>query len=175
MGGPRKYTDAQLIEAVALSRTVAQVLGRLGLRPAGGNYKTVQLRMEHLGVDHSHFLRQGWSRGMTIPKKPVIPLVEILVEGSHYQSHKLKKRLLTEGLKKPACEVCGLTRWNGLPIPLELEHVNGRSDDNGLGNLQLLCPNCHAQTATYRGKNIGRARGPRTPTGREKALKPSTV
>ncbi len=44
---------------------------------------------------------------------------------------------------------------NGRPIPLELDHINGRRDDNRLDNLRILCPNCHAQTETYRGKNIG--------------------
>ena len=39
-------------------------------------------------------------------------------------------------------------------INLELEHINGKHSDNRLENLTLLCPNCHAQTETYRGKNI---------------------
>lgn len=46
--------------------------------------------------------------------------------------------------------------WNGELIPLELEHINGINNDNRLENLTLLCPNCHAQTPTYRGKNIKR-------------------
>ena len=54
------------------------------------------------------------------------------------------------------CEECGLAVWNGRPIPLELDHVNGRYTDNRLENLRILCPNCHAQTPTYRAKNIAR-------------------
>ena len=50
---------------------------------------------------------------------------------------------------------CHLASWNGRPIPLELDHVNGRRTDNRLDNLRILCPNCHAQTDTYRGRNIG--------------------
>ncbi len=51
--------------------------------------------------------------------------------------------------------MCRRERWNGRPIPLELDHVSGVRDDNRLNNLRLLCPNCHAQTPTYRGRNIG--------------------
>jgi hypothetical protein len=39
--------------------------------------------------------------------------------------------------------------------PLELDHVNGRRDDDRIETLRILCPNCHAQTSTYRGRNIG--------------------
>jgi predicted HNH restriction endonuclease len=53
--------------------------------------------------------------------------------------------------------VCNNTEWNGQPIPLELEHKNGNNQDNSLNNLCLLCPNCHAQTSTYRGKNKSKA------------------
>ncbi len=101
---------------------------------------------------------------MKFGARPVRQLSEVLIVGSTYQSFKLRQRLVSEGLKAAQCEECLATTWNGRPVPLELEHVNGRNDDNRLENLKLLCPNCHAQTPTYRGKNIGKRQGPRTPT-----------
>jgi 5-methylcytosine-specific restriction endonuclease McrA len=73
-----------------------------------------------------------------------------------FQTNPLRKRLLDEKIKEHKCENCELTNWLGNKIPLELEHVNGVKTDHRLENLKLLCPNCHALTPTYRGKNIGR-------------------
>ena len=67
---------------------------------------------------------------------------------SPYPTNRLKRRLLVAGLKEAACEVCKGTTWNGLPMPLELDHINGRRSDNRIENLRILCPNCHAQTPT---------------------------
>jgi hypothetical protein len=53
------------------------------------------------------------------------------------------------------CEACGLSEWQGKPIPIELDHIDGNSDNNSEGNLRLICPNCHAQTETYKGANVG--------------------
>jgi hypothetical protein len=78
------------------------------------------------------------------------------VANSSYQSYKLKRRLREEGLKKEQCERCMNVLWNGEKIPLELHHINGNGRDNRLENLLLLCPNCHAQTKTYREKNSTR-------------------
>ena len=72
-----------------------------------------------------------------------------------YQSSKLKRRLIPRDTRVPGARECGLTQWNGKPIPLELHHINGDSTDNRIENIRILCPNCHAQTPTYRGKNIG--------------------
>lgn len=88
-----------------------------------------------------------------------LSLEEILVENSTYQSNKIRIRLIKSGLKKPICEVCNNATWNKKSIPLELEHINGNNSDNRLENLKLLCPNCHAQTDSYRGKNIGKTNG----------------
>ena len=69
---------------------------------------------------------------------------------------KIRKKLLREGLKQYVCERCGNTQWMNQPIPLEVHHIDGNKNNNELNNLQLLCPNCHALTPTYRGKNIKR-------------------
>ena len=66
------------------------------------------------------------------------------------------KRYLAE--QKEGCWTCGITDHNNKPIVLELEHINGNSDDNSEDNLSLLCPNCHSQTPTYKNKNKGNGR-----------------
>ena len=56
------------------------------------------------------------------------------------------------------CQECGISSWNGKDIALELEHIDGDSTNNKFLNLTLLCPNCHSQTDTYKGKNVGNGR-----------------
>jgi 5-methylcytosine-specific restriction endonuclease McrA len=58
--------------------------------------------------------------------------------------------LINEGIKEHKCELCGITEWNGKPAPIELDHINGKHTDNRIENLRILCPNCHAQTPTWR-------------------------
>lgn len=52
-----------------------------------------------------------------------------------------------------ACNRCGLTMWQNVAIPLELEHKDGNHNNNARENLEGLCPNCHALTPTWRGRN----------------------
>jgi hypothetical protein len=150
-------TDDQVAEAVKGSRSLAQVLVKLGFRPAGSRQAALKERIQELQLDTSHFMGQGWRKGKAGPVVPARPLVEILVEGRFVRTNGLKWRLIREGVKKPICESCRRSEWSGRPIPLELDHINGRRDDNRLENLRVLCPNCHAQTDTYRGRNIGLA------------------
>ncbi len=56
------------------------------------------------------------------------------------------------------CQKCGLKEWNGSPIPLDVEHNDGNSDNDSVENTQLLCLNCHGLTPTYKTRNIGKGR-----------------
>lgn len=150
-----KYSEQDLIEAVKTSFSVADVCRKVGIKPVGGNYKTIKDKIAKFNIDNSHFTGQGWNVGLKFNPKPAKDIEEYLVENSTYQSYKLAKRLLKEDYKKHICEICKLTEWLGKPISLELHHVNGINTDNRIDNLQMLCPNCHAQTDSYRGKNIG--------------------
>ncbi len=65
----------------------------------------------------------------------------------------LRKRLLYE--RNYTCEECGCgNTYNEKPLSLELEHVDGNSLNNRIENLKILCPNCHSQTPTFRGRNV---------------------
>jgi Zn finger protein HypA/HybF involved in hydrogenase expression len=64
---------------------------------------------------------------------------------------RLKKRIKLE--QKNKCNKCGINSWNDKPITLELEHKDGNNQNNKRENLECLCPNCHSQTSTWRGKN----------------------
>lgn len=67
------------------------------------------------------------------------------------------RRYLTElfGYK---CKICGVSEWNGAKITLEVEHVDGNSENSNVENVCLICPNCHSQTSTYKSKNKGNGR-----------------
>ena len=73
-------------------------------------------------------------------------------------TYRLKLKLLKDGIKESRCENCNREDWEGVKIPLELHHVDGNTLNNDICNIQLLCPNCHALTDTYRGKNKKRVK-----------------
>lgn len=153
-GRRNRYSDEQLIEAIQTSFSFAQTLRKLGLRPAGGNYATLKRRISDLQVNISHFRGKGWSRKSTIQRTRRRDLKDILKDGTNYRSSLLRHRLIDEGIFQHKCVSCENTTWMDKAIPLELDHINGNRHDNRIENLRLLCPNCHALTATYRGRNI---------------------
>ena len=83
------------------------------------------------------------------------PIEDYLSNRVPMQSDKLKSRLISEKVLEPVCAKCGLAYWMQQDIPLELDHIDGDHNNNKKSNLQLICPNCHAQTDTYRVKKEG--------------------
>jgi hypothetical protein len=150
----RSWTEDELKKAVKLSTSVRQVLKRLKLKEAGGNYSQVKKFLELYKINTKHFTGKGWNKGMQGIGKPRRKLEEILKKNTDFQSFKLKKRLFFAKLKPKHCEECG---WHEMSddgrLPLELDHINGDSKDNRLENLRVLCPNCHSLKPTHRGRN----------------------
>lgn len=71
------------------------------------------------------------------------------------KTQRVKERLLQEGILKEQCTECGVgNEYNGKPLVLELDHINGKRNDHRLKNLRILCPNCHSQTPTFRGRKL---------------------
>ncbi len=149
-----KITKENLELAVKQSKSIASVCRILNIRPVGGNYRTLRSKFKCWNIDISHFTGQGWNVGLVHKPMKKRPLSEVLVENSDYMNlSKLRIRLINENIKEHRCENCKLTEWMNKPIPLELNHINGINNDNRIENIELLCPNCHAQTSNYRGKN----------------------
>jgi 5-methylcytosine-specific restriction endonuclease McrA len=162
------YTEEDFVNAVKNNYSVRSCLLALGLNATGGNYAVFKKRVKALGLDTSHFTGQGHLKNRTHDWSKKKTLEEILVADSDYTNrNQIKKRLLTEGLMTYECSSCGIADWQGQPLSLHLDHINGINNDHRLENLRLLCPNCHSQTSTYAGRNK-----PRKPRKKASTPKP---
>ena len=146
-----RYSEEQLREAISQSFSIRQALTLLGIAAKGGNYRVIQKAVASFNIDISHFTGQAHNKGKTLKRRREV--VDYLNNQIPINSFRLKNRLLSENILQPICSHCTNTTWLGAPIPLELDHKDGDSQNNCITNLRLLCPNCHALTPTYRGKN----------------------
>ena len=122
-------------------------------RELGCNPKTINPLLKELGIQYDG---NQSGKGKTRTSSIYMPLKEYLANSTDIQSNKVRIKLLKEGYKEHKCECCGLTTWLDQPIPLELHHKDGNRNNNTIENYILLCPNCHAFTDSYRGKNVNR-------------------
>jgi len=149
-------TKEKLIEIVKNSSTFVEILKFFELKNKGNNHKTLKQRLNTDSIDYTHIqLGQGHNKGKKFFNQPQIPLNEILIEHSTYNRGHLKKRLLKTELLKNKCSICGLDPiWNNQSLTLQIDHINGISDDHRIENLRIICPNCHSQTSSYAGRSL---------------------
>lgn len=159
----RKYTKEQLQTLATSCNCYRQVLLKLNLKETGGNYKNLKTRFFEFGVDISHWKsleeRMNWNKGMSRIKGDNVggyKETEIFIKNSHVSTQVVKRYLESESTYIHKCQICGITEWQDNIITLDLDHINGDNQDNRRENLRFICPNCHSQTNSYKGKNINR-------------------
>ncbi len=62
--------------------------------------------------------------------------------------------------KYTSCSICGWDKTNPTTgrVPLEIDHIDGDSENNSEVNLRLICPNCHSLSPNFRNLNRGNGR-----------------
>lgn len=136
---------SQILQWISEHRSKAYMAKALQCNPQTINSILKKFEIEYDG-------NQG-GKGFSKTTNKYVPLMEYLQKSVDIQSNKVRIKLLKEGYKEYRCECCKLDNWMGIPISLELHHIDGNRYNNTLENFQLLCPNCHAQTDSWRGKN----------------------
>ena len=154
---PPPFSEAAARTAISESVCWADALRKLGYESKGANYRTLQRWVKVWEISTDHFDPDiGRRRAGAIRR---LPLKQVLVENSTYNRGALKRRLLSAGLKRPVCELCGQDEvWQGKRMSLVLDHINGTANDHRLENLRIVCPNCAATFETHCGRNLPRER-----------------
>ena len=141
------FSKEQIEQFVKDCRSYAELARKIGYDDTAKNgnaYRVVHQMIDTLNLDTSHFTGLGWNKN-----------------NFDYSRFRYGKKIKTSDalkaitlLRGNKCENCGLEEWQGKQIPLEVHHIDGDELNSDLSNLQILCPNCHALTDNYKGKNI---------------------
>ncbi|WP_416470226.1 HNH endonuclease [Salmonella enterica] len=121
------------------NRTVSQeTKDKISNSLKGRDYTPSQTQLEHLRNVHKMWCDEQTEK-----------LLSSEFESLSYE--RMRKRIILE--QNNTCNKCNLSEWMGSAIPLEIDHINGNNTDNVRTNMEALCPNCHALTDTWRGRN----------------------
>lgn len=135
----KAYTDQDIINNTQCVKSLGALLRSLGLKVAGGNYIHMKKQLQRLNVNTDHWTGQAWSKDQQLKNYT-----------TYKRASSIKRWLIAE--RGHQCENCFNTKWLGQVISLEIDHIDGDRTNNEIANLKLLCPNCHSQTTTWRGR-----------------------
>lgn len=160
----RKYDKEWLEELCKDSYSLAEVLRKAGRKQAGGNQETLKKKIVEFNIDTSHFTGMLWNKGKTKEtdgrlmrdslNKEKYEIKDIFIKNSPVTQKVMRGYIERHNLLEYKCQQCKCDgNWQNGIIALEIDHIDGDNTNNELSNLRYLCPNCHALTETYRGKN----------------------
>lgn len=130
-----------ILEFIKDGKPKSEICKILNCKPITLDSYLLKMNIEYIG-------NKG-RKGILRERKTALYYIE---NNIYLSSHKLKNKLIEDGIKEHRCEKCNLSTWNGVKIPIELHHVDGDKFNNELKNLLILCPNCHALTDNNSGR-----------------------
>lgn len=149
-----------------ISNSLNHLCKQLKVKSCDGYYKKIQKIIEEHKLSTEHFGTIAFNRNNSFKMSDK----EFFVDGEKREGKSVIKRLVEGKHKKYECEECGIFEWNGKPLTLQIHHINGKHDDNRIGNLQILCPNCHTQTDTFGKRKNKQCKHPKRHTTRKNCI-----
>lgn len=140
----------EILEWIKANKSKAFICRELHCKPETLNSYLTKMGIQYAGNQG----RKGFSHSEDSSTN--YKTAEEYIQGTTVKSSILKEKLFRDGIKERKCEICNISEWQGQLVPLELHHIDGNHYNNELSNLQVLCPNCHAQQNNNSGKNCGK-------------------
>lgn len=148
---PQIYTEKYLREIIAKSDSIADAITQMGKKVSGGLHTYITKLVKVYEIDTSHFTYRIKNAKANSNKRKTPN--EILVLSLNPLSNRIHGERLTRALVESGvpyeCKECGTTKWQGKPLTLDVDHIDGNPLDSRIENLRFLCPNCHRQTPTF--------------------------
>lgn len=142
-----RFTRQEIEQFVKESFSYAELARKCGYgKTSGSSITQIHQMINQYQLNISHFTGQAWNKNNFDYSR--------FTYGKKIKSSQAVDAIIA--LRGHKCEMCGLTEWMNKSIPLEVHHIDGQELNSELDNLLLICPNCHALTDNYRGRNINK-------------------
>lgn len=153
MNKSTKYTKERLAPIIAESKSLAEVMKKLGIKWSGGQQQNIKRWIRIYELDISHFLGQRINLGSRSPlKKKWQDILIKMPDNNRRQVAFILRRALIESGREYKCIKCQNDGyWCGKELRLQINHKDGNWLNNTPENLEFICPNCHSQTTGWSG------------------------
>ena len=145
-----KTPSEELKKIVENSDSFKEIARKIGYKTtSGGCVNIIKRFLIENNYDFSHFTH--YAKTCKHYTKD-----NVFIENSTASNNTIRRYYTRGHYTEYKCAICGQEPfWNGKPLIMILDHINGNHYDNVFSNLQILCPNCHSIQKGNAGANAG--------------------